>query len=39
MTIGLGPTLGAILGLLIFSAFFSGSEMALNLQSQSPATA
>jgi len=29
MTLGLGITLGAILGLLIISAFFSGSETAL----------
>ena len=34
MTIGLGLTLGAILGLLIFSAFFSGSETALTAASR-----
>ena len=34
MTIGLGLTLGAILGLLIVSAFFSGSETALTAASR-----
>jgi len=34
MTLGLGITLGAILGLLIFSAFFSGSETALTAASR-----
>jgi Mg2+/Co2+ transporter CorB len=34
MTLGLGLTLGAILGLLIFSAFFSGSETALTAASR-----
>ncbi len=33
MTIGLGITLGAILGLLLVSAFFSGSETALTAAS------
>jgi Mg2+/Co2+ transporter CorB len=34
MTLGLGITLGAILGLLIISAFFSGSETALTAASR-----
>src|SRR3990170_5485425 len=34
MTLGLGITLGAIFGLLIFSAFFSGSETALTAASR-----
>jgi Mg2+/Co2+ transporter CorB len=34
MTLGLGITLGAILGLLIASAFFSGSETALTAASR-----
>ncbi len=34
MTLGLGVTLGAILGLLIISAFFSGSETALTAASR-----
>jgi len=34
MTLGLGLTLGAILGLLIASAFFSGSETALTAASR-----
>ncbi|MGC2409342.1 MAG: HlyC/CorC family transporter [Methyloceanibacter sp.] len=34
MTLGLGVTLGAILGLLIVSAFFSGSETALTAASR-----
>ncbi|HZJ11922.1 MAG TPA: HlyC/CorC family transporter [Methyloceanibacter sp.] len=34
MTMGLGITLGAILGLLILSAFFSGSETALTAASR-----
>ena len=34
MTIGLGITLGAILGLLLVSAFFSGSETALTAASR-----
>jgi Mg2+/Co2+ transporter CorB len=34
MTIGLGITLGAILGLLLASAFFSGSETALTAASR-----
>ena len=33
MTLGLGITLGAILGLLLASAFFSGSETALTAAS------
>ena len=33
MTLGLGITLGAIVGLLILSAFFSGSETALTAAS------
>ena len=34
MTMGLGITLGAIVGLLIVSAFFSGSETALTAASR-----
>ena len=34
MTLGLGLTLGAILGLLLASAFFSGSETALTAASR-----
>jgi magnesium and cobalt exporter, CNNM family len=34
MTLGLGITLGAILGLLVISAFFSGSETALTAASR-----
>jgi len=34
MTLGLGVTLGAILGLLLASAFFSGSETALTAASR-----
>lgn len=34
MTIGLGIMLGAIVGLLIISAFFSGSETALTAASR-----
>ena len=34
MTLGLGLTLGAILGLLVVSAFFSGSETALTAASR-----
>ena len=34
MTLGLGITLGAILGLLLASAFFSGSETALTAASR-----
>ncbi len=34
MTLGLGITLGAILGLLLVSAFFSGSETALTVASR-----
>ena len=34
MIMGLGITLGAILGLLIASAFFSGSETALTAASR-----
>ena len=34
MTLGLGITLGAILGLLIISAFYSGSETALTAASR-----
>ncbi|HET7851203.1 MAG TPA: CNNM domain-containing protein, partial [Methyloceanibacter sp.] len=34
MTLGLGITLGAIFGLLIISAFFSGSETALTAASR-----
>ena len=34
MTLGIGLTLGAIIGLLIVSAFFSGSETALTAASR-----
>ncbi|HEX9752159.1 MAG TPA: CNNM domain-containing protein, partial [Methyloceanibacter sp.] len=34
MTLGLGITLGAIFGLLLASAFFSGSETALTAASR-----
>ena len=34
MTLALGLTLGAIVGLLIVSAFFSGSETALTAASR-----